>query len=564
MGNRSITLKFLLWTWGVLLLVTSALFVFATGRAERVVVAEAEERARQAMDLVRFLLVRQAPFSGQDRLAAWVDDLGRHLGFRLTYIVNGRVVADSEVGTAGVGDMESHADRPEVRQAEASGQGQDERISRTLGRDMLYVAARFEGAPGAPAGILRLALPYSALKGELGRFRETLLAVLALVFAAGGLAAWGLARSMSRSLREISGVLAAVGEGRFERRIHIVPAREFRPLAEAVNTLAARIGEHVREIEEQRDRHQAVLDGMAEGLAILDANGRIKAVNRSLAALFPQTPELVGRSPIEAGMSLEIERMLGAMLREGSPSRRAGRFPLPGGRVVEVSAVPVSDAAGRRQLIATFHDITEVACLESIFRDFVINASHRLRTPLTKVLGFAETARDLVDTDPGRARQALNVVVRGAGEMQGVIDDLLAVAQTRYAAVKAGLAPVDVGQALRQALDAAGPGLRARGVSVGLEAIPDEPLPVRTDPDGLMRVLAALLAQIPDHAAAAVTVATAGETVEIRFEGPATPLPDARAEALAGCGGEVVFEGATRLLRLALVRPGPASLGQNS
>ena len=73
-------------------------------------------------------------------------------------------------------------------------------------RPMLYVAEPFPGIPGVPAGVLRLALPVSSLRGELGRLRVTLLWVLGLVFVAGGLVAYGLARSMVASLRLVRGL----------------------------------------------------------------------------------------------------------------------------------------------------------------------------------------------------------------------------------------------------------------------------------------------------------------------------------------------------------------------
>jgi len=550
MAKRSITFTYLVWTWGFFLLVSSVVFVFATRQAERAVVVEAEQRARSSLDFVRYLLRERAPFANAEALAATVDALGEHMGFRLTYIVDGRVLADSAVKPADVAEMENHADRPEVRQALASGYGQDERQSHTLGRDMLYVAGTFTGAAGAPAGVVRLALPFSDLRQELGRLRHVLLAVLALVFAAGGLVAYGLARGMAGSLREISGVVAAIGQGEFDRRIHIVPARDFAPLAEAVNILAERVGSHVREIEERRRRQEAILDGMAEGVAILDAQGRMVAVNRALVAMFPQCADLVGKTPIEAGMSLDIERWLTGEI-PGPGSGVAGRFALPGGRLAEVSVVPVAGTgeAGATRVV-TFHDITEAASMDGIFRNFVIDASHRLRTPLTKVQGYAETARDLAATDPVAAAAALEVIGRGAAEMRGVIDDLLAAARNRFAAAATSAPATDALAVLRQALVAAGSLLRARGVTVRLVTFPEGPIPVPVGHEVLAHVLAAMLSHIPESAAVAVSVTEDAAGVEIRFEGPTSPGPVLSDAEVAAFGGSIGEDGAGRLVRI--------------
>jgi len=556
MGKRSITLKYLLWTWSCSLLVLSVVFVFATRQSEQTVMGEAEERARKSLDLVKYLLVAQTPFPDTAAFSAWVDSVGPHLGFRLSYIVDGRVIADSEVRSAGVSDMEDHATRPEVLQALHGAFGQDVRSSHTLGRDMLYVAETFAGAPGLPAGILRLALPVSSLRGELFRLRETLLAVLALVFVAGGLGALGLARSMAGTLQEISGVVAAIGEGHYDRRIHLVPARDFLPLAGAINVLAERIGSHVREIEERRERQEAILEGMAEGVAILDASDRIVAGNRALRAMFPKLPELVGRAPLEIGMPLCVDRALAAFEPAAGRTQRIGRFELANGRVVEVMVASIAGGDSGAGRVVTFHDVTEVATMERIFRDFVIDASHNLRTPLTKVRGYAETAQEMLpavatdaDTAAGIA-QALGVIVRAADTMKVVIDDLLAGGRDRFAAVKAAAPATDALAALKQALATSAPLLRAKDVTARLLDAPLGPLPVRVDYAPLVQTFTALLSQTPDTMPVAVTATVTDRVVEFRFQGPATmglTLPD---KLLAEGGGDVFFEGATRVVRL--------------
>jgi len=556
MPRRSITLNYLLWTWGFFLLVLSGVFVFATGKAEQAVLAEAEERARRSLDLAQYLLRAHAPFGSGDSLAAYVDGLGPHLGFRLTYIVGGRVAADSEVGASGVPDMENHADRPEVRAARQGEIGQDLRVSHTLGRDMLYVAQAFPGSAVVPAGIVRLALPVSALRSEIGKASQRLLAVMALVFAAGGAAAYILARRMSGSVREISQVAAAIGNGHFDQRIHIVPATDFAPLADAINTLAARIGAHVGEIEERRQRQEAIFEGMAEGLVILDAAGRITGANRAFREMFSKIADPVGRTLLEAGAPLCVDRALAGNDQPAGTVRRLGRYELASGRVAEVTATSSSLTEAGRGRIITFHDVTEAASMDRIFRDFVIDASHNLRTPLTKVLGFGETARELLAPNPpgtpdvAGAVSALDVVVRSATAMKTVIDDLLAAARDRFAAAKAKAPATDVLAALKQALAGNAPILRAKGVTARLLEAPDGPVTAPAAYDALVRAFTAILTQTPDAVSMAISLTREEGRVVVRFQGPASlglTLPDM---ALAAAGGEAFLDGATRVVRL--------------
>lgn len=558
MGKRSIRLHFLLWTWGFFLLVLCAVFLFATDRVHRAVLAEAEERAKTSLDLVAYLFAHEPGLGSEAELAAFADALGPHLGFRLTYIVSGRVVADSAVHAGGLAEMEDHAGRPEVRQALAGGFGQDVRTSRTLGRDMLYVAEAYPGGNGLPAGILRLALPVSALSGELSWFRNALLAVLAMVFAAGGVAAFILARSVSRSVGEIADVVAAVGQGHFDRRIHIVPARDFLPLAKAINALAERIGDHVREIEERRRHQEAVFESMAEGVAILDGEGRIMAGNRALREMFAKLPDPVGRSPIEAGMPLCVERALAAFDPADGQAQRVGRFELASGRVTEVTVASLAADAERGERVVTFHDVTEAATMDRIFRDFVIDASHNLRTPLTKMRGFAETALDMLPERPADAprdgadpARALTAAIRAADDMKGIIDALLDAARSRYAAARAA-AVSDVMTALKQALVASSTLLHAKGVTARIVDAPRGPLSVHAGHEEMVRAFGALLSQTPNAVSVAVTVVREQNHVDVRFEGPANldiVMPE---KELAVSGGTALLEGATRVVRLPL------------
>lgn len=559
MANRSIRLHFLLWTWGFFLLVLTAVFVFAIGRAERAVLAEAEQRAKTSLDLVGFMLSREPGLESDAGLAAFADKLGPHLGFRLTYIVSGKVVADSAVHAAGVAEMEDHGSRPEVLGALRDGFGQDVRKSHTLGRDMLYVARAYPGGNGVPAGILRLALPVSALGGELARFRNALLAVLALVFAAGGVAAYVLARSISRSVGKIAAVVAAVGQGHYDQRIHIVPATDFAPLAGAINRLAERIGEHVREIEERRRHQEAVFESMAEGVAILDGGGRIVAANRALRAMFPKLAELIGRSPVEVGMPLCVERALADFDPQAGAAQAIGRFELESGRIVDVTVAVLAGDADRATRVVTFHDVTESAAMDRIFRDFVIDASHNLRTPLTKVRGFAETARDLLPAPPADevqagpdAAHALDAVIRAADAMKGIIDDLLAAARERFAAARAA-AGSDALSALKQALLLCAPLLRAKGVVARIVDAPEGPWPVRVGYEDMVRAFRAILTQTPDAVSLAVTATREGGLLEVRFAGPANLDIALPVKDLEAGGGEALLDGATRVVRLPLL-----------
>ncbi|MCB0370440.1 MAG: PAS domain-containing sensor histidine kinase, partial [Bdellovibrionales bacterium] len=77
-------------------------------------------------------------------------------------------------------------------------------------------------------------------------------------------------------------------------------------------------------------------------------------------------------------------------------------------------------------VIGVFHDITDLKKLEQVRIDFVANASHELRSPLTSVKGYIETIKD--DFKKGHLQQVdifLEIVSKNVNRLIELVNDLL-------------------------------------------------------------------------------------------------------------------------------------------
>ncbi|MFN9068607.1 MAG: sensor histidine kinase, partial [Bdellovibrionales bacterium] len=97
-------------------------------------------------------------------------------------------------------------------------------------------------------------------------------------------------------------------------------------------------------------------------------------------------------------------------------------------RFFNVSLTPVLMQKNQEmyEVVAVFHDITDIKKAESIRIDFVGNASHELRTPLTSIKGYVETLRD--DINQKRFDQAdrfISIVSRNVDRLIDLVNDLL-------------------------------------------------------------------------------------------------------------------------------------------
>lgn len=206
-----------------------------------------------------------------------------------------------------------------------------------------------------------------------------------------------------------------------------------RPITTAHEQLAGNFSRAADELKGERDLVGRILDGMQEGVLLLDHEGRVALMNPSLREMFLLQADVIGKPLLEVVRHAELKELLD---RAGATRKScSGEVELGGlkPRRLLVHATAFSEPKGARlpsragdgALLAVFFDVTEVRRLESLRRDFVANVSHELRTPVTAVLSAAETLDLALDRDPAAARKFLGIIERNASRLQGLIEDLL-------------------------------------------------------------------------------------------------------------------------------------------
>jgi two-component system, OmpR family, phosphate regulon sensor histidine kinase PhoR len=233
------------------------------------------------------------------------------------------------------------------------------------------------------------------------------------------------ARWMSRVVRDLTVAAQRMTHGDLEVRAGLEGQDELAELGHALDQLAGSLRGTLRELRSERDLQGRILEGMQEGVLVLDKNERVVMMNPSLRAML-----LVG-TDVKGKLLLEVVRH--ADLHELVDRARAGRtvalgeIDLPGikPRRLLVHATGFAGEAGG--LLAVFVDVTDLRRLESLRRDFVANVSHELRTPVTAVRSAAETLREsaLRDPDPAVPARFVDIIDRNAERLQSLIEDLL-------------------------------------------------------------------------------------------------------------------------------------------
>ncbi len=362
-------------------------------------------------------------------------------GIRITFIAaNGTVLGDTEAMPA---TMESHADRPEVRQAFREGWGESTRRSSTVSRALKYVALRV-GPDSAPRGVIRASMPVRTI-GERSQSTRRLawrIAVTAIVAAA--CLALGLAKLWAQPIARITAAARSLSRGDLSSRIEVTGRDETALLARSLNRMRERLAAQLETIDHQRRTFESFVSQLSEGAIVADADGRIILANpeaRRMLRLGDPSDGKAGVGPaVEAYVPQPVLQRLLQPSSEHTPDieeadlqidgpegtmsvlARASDIALPrldSTRESEVAAPPIG-----RLVVLT--DVTELARTIQIKTDFAANASHELRTPLSAIRAAVETLHSLdAIRDAPDAANFIEVIERHSVRMEEMVGDLL-------------------------------------------------------------------------------------------------------------------------------------------
>lgn len=421
---------------------------------------------------------------------------------RVTLIAqDGKVVGDSEVSAADLTRLENHGERPEVKQAIASGMGSAIRYSATLHTDMMYLAVPF-----GSQGVVRLALPLSEVEKTRLGLKKSLAAVFAVAVFLSLALSYLLSHLTSRTLRDLAATAARIGRGEPGARARVRSADELGGLASVMNDMAQRIEGQMERISSEKNRLDAILEGMGEGVMVTDAEAVITLVNPAFCSLFGTDPGVQGKKLLEINRHPDLYAACREVLAERQ--ERHQEITLAGGKNTRVHWVPLPRVGALQGVVAVFHDISTLKRVEKIRRDFVANVSHELRTPVTVIKGYAETLLSgALSGDEERSTHFLKIIDNHASRLSTLIADLLALSELESGELAMQFESVRLESAVLQTLQLLELKAEEKGVTVKSLGLKEAPL-VCADRRRLDQVLMNLL----DNA---IKYSTQGGTVTV-------------------------------------------------
>jgi two-component system phosphate regulon sensor histidine kinase PhoR len=384
------------------------------------------------------------------------DDLCKTLkektGARITVIaLDGQVIGDSDSLSS---TMENHVHRPEIQQAALDGIGMFIRTSDTLKQELLYVAYRVTSGK-TPLGYIRLSVPLQDVDHAVNAARLNILLVVGFVLAGTGLfSLWQFEylRRLTRQINDFARSLVPRGIG---TKLFLKDAGEFSDIADSLNTLSAELKTVIGKHEDEQKKLNEILRSIPDALIIMDSNG-IVLLSSAASRNFFGDASLIGKPFIQVVRNSEFFLLLDEVRTRRRTSVSEFRLEYPAERYCVVRISPLFH--GRDELtgfVSIFQDITELKKIEQVRKDFVANASHEIKTPITAIMGFADTLLEGALDDKEHAVKFLQAIQSNSERINSLVDDLMTISKIEMGVVKiekASLEFADIAQAVHAIL----------------------------------------------------------------------------------------------------------------
>ena len=445
MSSRSTVFRKLLVNALLLIAVTILVLDFYLGRylSQRQV-----ETVQQRLDSEANILAHELRAVMPSELPHWSAEAGTRSQARVTVInPQGIVLGDSQHD---IETMENHANRPEIMEAHLAQKGTSIRHSKTLDRDLCYLAIRVD-YQGQRDYVLRLALPLEDLDAAIAAVRwQILKASLAAALVALGIAYY-FSFVFTRRVKRLRAFAEDMVDARFPKTPLPSEDDELGALGQSLNRMSAQLGELVDRLKMESARRESILASMVEGVLAVDDQMRVTFCNASFAKAVGCGYPVSERMPlVELVREPELLEMLKKVLADGQSVKQRLQHLGPANRSLEIQSAPLASPS-RPGAIAILHDITDLERLERVRKDFVANVSHELRTPLTAIRGYAETLLDGALEDQENNRRFLEIIKAHSIRLNNISADLLVLSE-----LESGRPPAEPERlSLRAALESA-------------------------------------------------------------------------------------------------------------
>lgn len=327
--------------------------------------------------------------------------------YRITWIqADGKVIYDTQ---AGADSMENHADRQEVKQALAEGEGSSSRYSDTLMEKTSYYARLLDDG-----SVLRVSTTYATAGLLVLGMLQPILVVLIAALVLSGI----LARRISKRIVEPMNSID------LDRPLENDTYEELSPLLNRINQQHREIEMQMRYLKQKTDEFTQITESMKEGLILLDNKGNVLSINEAAQNILETDSDCIGQSFLSIERSRNINNAIQSAFEEG----HSEIYAQYGSREYQVDISRIESGGETVGAVLLAFDITEQQNAQRNRREFTANVSHELKTPLQGIIGSAELIENGM-VKPEDMPRFIGHIRKEASRLVTLIEDIIRLSQ---------------------------------------------------------------------------------------------------------------------------------------
>lgn len=398
---------------------TSATFPLVTHIVRSIVEKAMEDRADELIAKIQ---------SAQNN-AALVRRLKEHKSFfffRVSIISNeGKLLYDSHTKQL-MGprfSQEYVIDHPEVLEAFNKGTGYSEDYSELLQQKYSYFAKAFDFH--GKNYVVRATFPYKYFSDLTADFEIAFLVLTTALLLLFSFLTWFIINHFTSPIQQIINAVAPYQDGKQTT----IPAIQltsssakdsFSKLAITLNSMSIKIQRHIDSLTAERNEKEAILESLVEGVIAVDQNMLVTYANSMAKKFIEKDP--TGQN-FSASQQPQSYALLTSCQQEKRPLTENISLLKENAKIyLDIVAAPKGDSSGA---ILVMQDKSPHYKLLEMRKDFIANASHELKTPITIIRGFAEILNDNPSLPSQTVHEMTQKIVNNCQRMTQLIRDLL-------------------------------------------------------------------------------------------------------------------------------------------
>lgn len=401
---------------------------------------------------------------------------------------SGNVTADSWEEADG---LDNHLDRREIQGAFHNEYATAIRYSATIAQNMLYVAVPVYSGDKL-AGIVRTATTLLPIESSYQQIRSFILTAIALdiflTIAMGG----ALAYYQARPIKEMIAAAKKIAGGDLACRIRIQTKDELEILAHTINQLTSNLEDKIGQIDAEAKKLALILENMDNAVILFDIYGNVSAMNASAKEIFSITSEMLGKHSISVlGDSILTQTAQDVLSSKTNCSIHFKLKKSEAPKTFQVFFAPIASQESHiAGVLTVFHDISALQGIYDRQTEFVANASHELKTPLTAIKGFSETLLDGAIENPALSKKFIATIHAESERMSRLIEDLLHLAKLEAPDYKKQikLEKIRLAEIFRAAQARLAPQLQEKKQQLRLE-LPETEITLKANYDWILRLI---------------------------------------------------------------------------